>query len=178
MDRFFVVTGGPGSGKTSLIDALAAGGIRTMPEAGRAIIRDQVAIGGNALPWGNRSAFAEQMLGWEMRSWRGGVEGADVVLFDRGVPDILGYLRLNDIPAPAHILRAADLFRYNPCVFIAPPWRDIYAQDDERTQSWAEAVATCRVLAETYAELGYGLVELPCTSVEQRVAFVRARVLN
>jgi predicted ATPase len=47
---FHIITGGPGAGKTTLIDALAAEGIRHMPEAGRAIIRDQVAIGGTALP--------------------------------------------------------------------------------------------------------------------------------
>ena len=67
-DRLFVITGGPGSGKSTLIDALAGHGICTMPEAGRAIIRDQVAIGGEALPWSDRRAFAELMLGWEIRS--------------------------------------------------------------------------------------------------------------
>ncbi|WP_321163363.1 MULTISPECIES: AAA family ATPase [unclassified Sphingomonas] len=59
---FHIITGGPGSGKTTLIDALAAEGIRHMPEAGRAIIRDQVAIGGSALPWADRAAFADLML--------------------------------------------------------------------------------------------------------------------
>lgn len=43
---FHIITGGPGSGKTTLIDALAALGFQHMPEAGRAIIRDQVEIGG------------------------------------------------------------------------------------------------------------------------------------
>lgn len=38
-----------------------------MPEAGRAIIQDQVAIGGAALPWADRLAFSELMLGWELR---------------------------------------------------------------------------------------------------------------
>jgi len=45
-DRRFVITGGPGSGKSTLIDALAGHGIFSMPEAGRSIIQDQVAIGG------------------------------------------------------------------------------------------------------------------------------------
>lgn len=58
-DHMFVVTGGPGSGKSSLIDAMARRGFRTMPEAGRAIIRDQVGIGGSALPWADRALFAE-----------------------------------------------------------------------------------------------------------------------
>jgi predicted ATPase len=56
---FYIITGGPGSGKSTLIEALAAEGFHHMPEAGRAIIRDQVAIGGTALPWADRAALAQ-----------------------------------------------------------------------------------------------------------------------
>lgn len=70
IDHLYVITGGPGSGKSTLVEALAASGIPSMPEAGRAIIQDQVAIGGDALPWSDRHAFAELMLSWEMRSYR------------------------------------------------------------------------------------------------------------
>lgn len=69
-EHMIVVTGGPGSGKSSLIDAMAQRGFRTMPEAGRAIIRDQIRIGGKALPWADRALFAELMLGWELRSYQ------------------------------------------------------------------------------------------------------------
>ena len=69
-DRFFVVTGGPGSGKSTVIDALARSAYTTSVEAGRGVIQDQVAIGGRALPWDDRILFAEMMLTWEMRSYR------------------------------------------------------------------------------------------------------------
>lgn len=176
MERFFVITGGPGSGKSTLVDALAARGMRTMPEAGRAIIRYQSAIGGSALPWGDRIAFAEQMLVWEMRSWHEAAAGEGVALFDRGVPDVLGYLTLGDIAIPGHMARAAELFRYNPRVFIAPPWRNIYAQDAERMQSWAEAEATCEAMARAYRDLGYELVPLPLAPVGERVRFMMERL--
>ena len=42
---FYVLTGGPGSGKTTLIEALRSAGFTTTTEAGRAIIRDQLEIG-------------------------------------------------------------------------------------------------------------------------------------
>ena len=61
-ERFHVITGGPGSGKTSLIDALARAGHAHTVEAGRAIIQDQRAIDGPALPWRDPLAFAELML--------------------------------------------------------------------------------------------------------------------
>ena len=50
-ERFHVVTGGPGSGKSTVIDALGRAGYARTIEAGRAIIEDQVAIDGPALPW-------------------------------------------------------------------------------------------------------------------------------
>ena len=74
INSLFVITGGPGSGKSTLIAALAARGISVMPEAGRAIIRDQAAIGGSALPWADRAAYAELMLSWELRSYREALE--------------------------------------------------------------------------------------------------------
>lgn len=49
-DRFFADTGGPGAGKTALLDRLRQGGFATTGEAGRGIIQDHVAIGGKALP--------------------------------------------------------------------------------------------------------------------------------
>lgn len=137
--QLFVVTGGPGSGKTSLVETLAAFGLACAPEAGRAIIRDQLAIGGMALQWG-RQTFAELMLGWEMRSHRMARGGAEPVIFDRGVPDVAGYLRLCGLPVPDYVDRAARLFRYNARVFVAPPWREVFRQDDERKQTWDEAV--------------------------------------
>lgn len=120
-DRLFVITGGPGSGKSTLIDALAAHGICSMPEAGRAIIQDQVAIGGEALPWAERRAFAELMLSWEMRSYRDARKLARPVIFDRGVPDVIGYLPVSGMPVPPHVDRAAQIFRYHRRVFVAPP---------------------------------------------------------
>ncbi|MCK0198493.1 AAA family ATPase [Ancylobacter sp. 6x-1] len=173
-DRFIIVTGGPGSGKSTLLAALAGEGFATMPEAGRGIIRAQSAIDGPALPWRDPLAFAGQMLGWELRSHAEAGEKPGIVLFDRGVPDVLGYLALCGIGAPAHMERAALRLRYRPRVFIAPPWPAIYANDTERRQDFAEAVATHDALAATYARLGYELVALPLASVAERVRFVRA----
>jgi predicted ATPase len=175
-ERFFVLTGGPGSGKSTLIEALAAGGVRTMPESGRAIIQDQVAIGGQALPWADRSAFAELMLTWEMRSYREALAGDGPVAFDRGVPDVLGYLRLCGLAIPEHVRKAAEVFRYHRRVLIAPPWAEIFGTDTERKQSFEEAVATYRVLVETYEALGYELISLPLVPVEERVRFVLAEI--
>ena len=171
-DNLIVITGGPGSGKTSLIAALGTAGFDVTVEAGRGVIQDQVAIGGDALPWRDPAAFAELMLAWEMRSYHMARERSGPVFFDRGVPDVLGYLRLMQLPVPAHVERAAEVFRYSLRVFIAPPWREIFRQDAERKQDFAEAERTHAAMAETYAGLGYELVMLPCVSIQERMSFI------
>ncbi|MPZ34606.1 MAG: AAA family ATPase [Rhodospirillales bacterium] len=171
-ERFHVITGGPGSGKTSLIEALARAGHAHTVEAGRAIIQDQLAIDGPALPWRDPLAFAELMLSWEMRSYRMAETTAGPVFFDRGVTDLVGYLTLVGQPMLAHIARAAERFRYDHRVFVAPPWPAIYAQDTERKQTPEEAVRTYEALVTAYSNCGYELVSLPLVSVEERVRFV------
>ena len=174
--HMFVVTGGPGSGKSSLIDAMTRRGFRTMPEAGRAIIQDQVRIGGPALPWADRAIFAELMLGWELRSYHEALASDAPVLMDRGIPDVVGYLTLCGLPVPAHIESAAKIHPYNERVFLAPYWGAIFAQDAERKQDRQEAEATGRVMAETYTRLGYQIVELPLVGIEQRADFIAERL--
>lgn len=176
-DRFFILTGGPGSGKSTLIAALMAAGLQTMPESGRAIIREQVAAGGTALPWADRLAFAEEMFAWEIRSWRAAHELQGPVIFDRGVPDVVGYLNLVGLEVPAHIENAARSMRYASRVFVAPHWPAIYARDRERKQSMEEAEATCRAVTEVYVRLGYEIIPLPLAPVTDRVAFVQAALI-
>ena len=174
--NFFVVTGGPGSGKSTLIAALAAQGFATMPEAGRAVIRAQTAAGGSALPATDPAAFAEAMLRMDIRSYRDAQDQDGVVFFDRGIPDVAGYLRLTGLSVPAHVYEAASGLRYNRRVFIAPPWKEIFGADEERRQSWEVAVRTHDIMAETYAELGYELMELPRAPVARRASFVIAAI--
>jgi len=175
-DRFLVFTGGPGAGKTTLVEALKVRGFSTTEEAGRGVIRREVESGGDGLPWIDRERFAELMFEWELRSYRDAERQKGPVIFDRGLPDTIGYLRLEGLEVPAWMEEEAWRLRYNGSVFIAPPWKEIYGQDEERRQSWEVAVRTHDVVAETYHELGYELVELPRASVARRADFVVATI--
>src|SRR3546814_13096954 len=66
---FHVITGGSGSGKSTLIEALAVVGLDPMPQAGRAIIRVQVEIGGAILTWLDPADLSFFMLRLVLRSW-------------------------------------------------------------------------------------------------------------
>ena len=173
-DRFFVLTGGPGAGKTTLIEALRSAGFATTTEAGRAIIRDQLEIGGPATHQTDPALFAELMLAFDMQSYRKALEQPGPVFFDRGITELAGYHRMMGLPTPAHFRAAAEKFRYNSRVFVAPPWPEIFANDAEREQSLGEAVRTHDAAVRVYAEFGYTIVPLPKTSVEDRLRFVLA----
>jgi predicted ATPase len=176
VDRFFVLTGGPGSGKTTLIEALNAKGYAAAPEAGRAVIRDQIANGGNALPWSDRLLFADHMLAFDLRNHAEAGEWSGPVFFDRGVPDVVGYLELCGLPVPADTTAAARTYRYARRVFVLPPWLEIFGQDAERKQSFDEAERTYRAMVAVYSRLGYELVDVPHAPVDERADFVLTNV--
>ncbi|OYR10943.1 AAA family ATPase [Brucella grignonensis] len=174
--RFIIISGGPGSGKSTLIDALEKQGFSRTVEAGRAIIQDQAAIGGTRLPWADRSLFAELMLSWEMRSHKAAQALDDPVFFDRGVPDVIGYLKLCKLPVPPHMYEAAKVIQYNRTVFLAPPWPEIFGQDAERKQDFDEALRTFEAMEQIYRELGYEITLLPKLSVQERVHFISSNL--
>lgn len=172
IDRLHVITGGPGSGKSTLIEALAGRGVATSAEVGRAIIKEQVAAGGTALPWADHGAFAEQMVVREIAAHQAALATGEAVVLDRGVPDVIGFLRVSGLAVPPPIDAAARTYRYNPRVFIAPWWPDIFTTDAERKQTPEQARATFEVMVGTYRDYGYRLIELPRDTVAARVAFV------
>lgn len=174
--NFFVITGGPGAGKTTLIDALSKSGCQIVEEAGRRIIRDQKARGGNATHDGDRLAYRDLMFEDAVRTFAHLSNETGPVFFDRGLPDLIGYSRLIGAPVPAELRDAAAHYRYNRTVFIAPPWEEIYAQDSDRKQDFAEAIATYEAMRAAYEGPRYSVICLPKTSVGARVDFVLGRV--
>lgn len=176
MDHLVVVTGGPGSGKTTLIDHVAGLGYGRTVEAGRSIIRDQRVIGGPGLAWRDDALFAELMLAWDMRSHREAGAHDGLVFCDRGVPDMVGYFLLRDLPVPEHVWEATRRFRYHRRVFVAPPWPEIFTGDAERHQSPEEAERIFQAMCEAYPACGYELVVLPRVPVSERARFLLGAV--
>ena len=171
-----VVTGGPGAGKTTLVEALRKRGYAVVPEAARAIIRDQVAIGGRALHERDIELYAEITLTWDMRNHREATGLPGPVFFDRGLPDRVGYQIMRGLPVPPHVSAAVDLFRYHPVVFVAPPWPEIYVHDQERRHDWDHALRAYDVTVAGYTRAGYEPVTLPKVDVEARIGFVLDRL--
>lgn len=170
--NFFVITGGPGMGKTSLLEELERRKYICIPEIGRQIIIHQMNIKGIALPWKSPMLFGELMFRQAHEDFLTCGEQQQPVFFDRGIPDVIGYMELCRLQPGREIKEIAKSLRYHPLVFITPPWEEIYRNDTERKQSFPEAVETYKMMQRVYTKFGYQTLEIPKVSIRDRADFL------
>lgn len=175
-DNFYVITGGPGVGKTSLLEELKRRGYPYVPEVAREIIKNQMETNGDALPWKNRKTYSDLMLARSIETYKEALAVDTILFFDRGIPDTSAYERLIGLAYNEALETAVREYRYNKTVFILPPWKEIYQTDTERKQDFREAVDTYHIMRATYKEAGYSLITLPPASVEERAEFVLSKL--
>ncbi len=179
--NYFVITGGPGVGKTTLLIELGKRGFTIIPEDARRIIQEQVATNGAGLPWDDKELYAELMLREGKRSYQEAEtagSAAKAVFFDRGIIDAVCYMVMEDIPVTKKVTKLMKTCAYNSRVFILPPWREIYQTDKERKQTWAEAVRTYEDMKQTYISYGYEVTDVPKDTVANRADFVLKQIMN
>ena len=120
--------------------------------------------------------FAEAMLDAHVREFERHDGFCGPVLFDRGVPDVVGFLEVSGLPVSAAIDRVCRELRYSGPILRAPAWAAIYAQDTERIQDWEGAVASDQAVTAAWRRYGYEPIDLPFVPVEERLAFLKERL--
>ncbi len=165
----FVITGGLGVGKTSLLSLLNRQ-YETVAEPARELIAEHRETSGEATLDQRPELFVEKLISRSIEKYTTASSSA-VTVFDRGVPDCIAYAMAYELDiGPA--LDAASRYPYENSVFIASPWEEIYTTDDMRRATFAQAEAFYAYVVEAYQGLGYQIIELPKVSVEERAAFV------
>jgi len=154
-----ILTGGPCTGKTSVLEELARRGHRTVPESARDLIaHEQAKAQANPqytgiLPWTDMVAFEEQLMYRQL-----GAEKTSADFLDRALPDILAYCKVASIQPPKglhnHIARAEYGYVF---VFDRLP----YAQDGERKEDDDLGQRIHDTLIETYKSLRMPVVYVP-----------------
>ncbi|QNK63744.1 AAA family ATPase [Pedobacter sp. PAMC26386] len=167
----YVISGGPGAGKSTLVDALQLQGYFCSEEVSRKMIIQETANGSFCLPWIDISCFSSKVLEEMIVSWKSAPADA-IAFFDRGIPDIIAYLKVAGITVPEKYYMALDHYPYHKQVFILPPWENIYVYDSERWQTFEEAVRIDEAIRASYITCGFELIDVPKNSIEERIAFI------
>ena len=90
--------------------------------------------------------------------------------------DGLAYMDINKISIPKYMLEILRKYHYEKRVFYAPFWKEIYTKDNQRLESIDEAMIIDKSLREVYQSYGYELIELPFTSIAERVNFILSKI--
>ena len=171
MNKKIVISGAPGTGKTSIIDMLQNLGYHCSKEISREIISQQLKIEGSALPWKNISAFSKLVMESRKRQFINSRKN-ELHFFDRSIVDIIAYLNLANINTPSELVELAYKNRYNERVLYTPFWLKIFRNDLQRRENIESAMSIDKELKEVYAEYGYQIIEIPKTSIKERVKFI------
>jgi len=169
LNRFVVISGCSGGGKSSLLAELHRRGYAVVEEPGRRIVREEMAGEGAALPWVDPAAFARRAVAMALAN----LESADEqgwVFFDRGLVDAAAALEHATGEAVLRPLGRAH--RYHRQVFMAPPWPEIYVNDSERPHGFEAARAEYDRLLAAYAALDYAVTILPKADIAARADFL------
>ena len=175
-NRFVVISGCSSGGKSALLTELSQRGYATVPEPGRRIVKEEVLRNGRALPWVDETAFVQRTIALSLADLASADAQSGWVFFDRGLIDALAALQhLTGEPA---IAATSKEHRFHRCVFLTPPWSEIYVTDTERRHSFGAAVAEYQRLLDLYPSLGYEVAVLPKASVSMRADFVLNRLMD
>lgn len=172
-NTYYLITGGVGFGKTTLINELCkTGDYYKIPEIAAEIINEQIKIGGTLIPWVDRYAFEAELLKRKIDIYLSSPSNK-ICFFDRGIPDAIAFFNSEKKKIPQEYFEAAKNYRYNQKVFIVPPWREIYKNRPTRPQTYNEAVKLNKLIVQTYEQLGYKVIEIPKIDIKERVSFVK-----
>ncbi len=167
-----VITGGPGSGKTTLINHLEEEGYICIHEISREVILEAQKEGIEQLFLENPMLFSEKLLEGRLKQFQDtSSHKASFVFYDRGMPDVTAYMDYLDTHYPKKFSNTCDSNRYD-LVFLLPPWESIYEQDNERYESFEQAERLYQFLLDGYKKYDYKVVEVPTGTIEDRTAYM------
>lgn len=167
--EWYVITGGPSSGKTTTVELLKQRGYKTTIEHARHYIDTQRVTGKTTEEIrANQLAFQRGILDMQIAQERE-LSRDETVFLDRAIPDALAYYRFLDLPEDRKIQDAIREASYKK-VFILDPLP--LERDYARTEDEAAQKRIHELLTEVYDSLLFPVVHVPVLSPEERADFI------
>lgn len=167
--QIIVIIGGPGTGKTTIIDGLSDRGYCCYPEISREVTLEAKKQGIEQLFLEKPLLFSELLLEGRKKQFHSAKdEPYELVFLDRGIPDVLAYMHYIGDSYPSFFDAACREHLYTK-IFILPPWEEIYTSDEARYENFEQAKLIYAHLKETYESYGYNLIEVPKGDLNSRI---------
>jgi len=173
------ISGGPHTGKTTLIDALRVRfpDAHFVPEPATNVIKRERAAQAHdssyqpRVPWADYTEFGPLVVAESELLERLIPGDATVAFQDRSLIDTIAYSRLNRfdrfIPEVRHKIALAQ---YSFALVCQPVGN--YAATDVRRETVVEAIQTHAAIEQAYRESGLDVIEVPAVSIEQRIELI------
>lgn len=169
-----VFTGAPGAGKTTALNALENATFSGILETAREFLGSD---DGLKMRDADPEGFAKACFEIDLKKLTSAKLSERPMIFDRGLGDALGYFFLTGKSVPERLRDLATGNRYSGPVFDFPPWREIYCQDNLRTQSFVEAEESRNAVVSAWTELGYRPISVPLTDIEARRSWIKKQLV-
>ncbi len=175
-NNWYVFTGGPSSGKTTLVSEFERLGFITVPEAARVVIDEGLASGKSVEEMrADERAFQDAILRRKI-ALEAGLNPRNITFHDRGRHDTQAYMKLQGLDVEDWALEAIGSARYKKVFWLEP--LPTYERDYARTETMDEVVALNSLLFEVYVEAGMDPVRVPALNIPSRVQFILDHVYN
>ena len=165
---WMVVTGAPGSGKTTLVAELESSGWRVIHDPARQVLEEHARP---TSPTGREEyARIQQEILRRMCDTADHLDPQETLFFDYALPDNLAFLSVAGLPWTEEHIRAACRYKYRH-VFVLenPSTVGEVERDLVRTESAEERRWIYHLLLEIYALLGMAMTTVSWTSVSSRL---------
>ncbi len=164
-----VITGGPCTGKTTLLQDLGRLGFGIVDETARRIIKEQQKVGGNILPWINPAEFEIAVKQLQLEGEEKLPE-EKIHFLDRSLADILAYCDFAGIPHTEGVKELCQ-GRYHK-VLLLEPLKITYEKDSVRKENKKDAKRIHRLIEKAYTQLGYEVIKVPVLPPKERMEWV------
>ena len=173
MQKKIVITGGPGTGKSTVINELENRNFNCMHEISREVTLMARKNGIEQLFLKDPMLFSKLLLEGRIQQFKKAEKLQNkTVFFYRGIPDVFAYMNYLGVNYPDIFVEESKNNKYYNTIFLMPPWKEIYITDNERYESFEQSLAIHNHLKKAYSNLGYSIVEVPLASVNERVSFI------
>lgn len=167
--NWYVITGGPSSGKTTTVNLLSKRGYKTTIEHARHYVDTQIVTGKTVEEVRrNQREFQLGVLEMQIEQERS-LSPDEVVFLDRAIPDARAYYRFLGLPEDEKLTEALKTVSYKK-VFILDPLPLV--NDYARTEDEAAQKRIHDLLTEVYESLPFPVVRAPVLPQEERVDFI------